>query len=91
MTLHVHSQEINTLCHHEYVKLTFHNAGRLGGHAAVEAAVDIFYKKLLADEQVSHFFNGISIARLKEKQVRIQGIQPLARLWPWAQSCMCCA
>ncbi|CAL5222001.1 g4289 [Coccomyxa viridis] len=57
-----------TAHHHELDKARLYD--RLGGHAAVEAAVDIFYKKLLADEQVSHFFNGISIARLKEKQVK---------------------
>ena len=44
--------------------------GRLGGHAAVEAAVELFYKRLLADDQVAGFFNNISIPRLKAKQVR---------------------
>ncbi len=34
----------------------------------MQAAVDIFYKKLLADVRVAHFFNGISIERLKAKQ-----------------------
>ena len=29
---------------------------RLGGMAAVNAAVDIFYGKVLADETISHFF-----------------------------------
>lgn len=43
---------------------------RLGGAGAVEAAVDIFYKKLLADPYVAPFFENISIPRLKEKQVR---------------------
>lgn len=42
--------------------------GRLGGHAAVQAAVEIFYRKLLGDVRVAHFFNDISIDRLKAKQ-----------------------
>lgn len=29
---------------------------RIGGMHAVNAAVDIFYKKVLADESISHFF-----------------------------------
>ncbi|CAL8465084.1 g4619 [Coccomyxa elongata] len=43
---------------------------RLGGHASVEAAVDIFYKKLLGDDRIAHFSNGISMERLKAKQVK---------------------
>ncbi|MAU41527.1 MAG: group 1 truncated hemoglobin [Kordiimonas sp.] len=30
---------------------------RLGGRAAVEAAVDIFYDKMLADDRVNYFFD----------------------------------
>ncbi|HKJ72489.1 MAG TPA: group 1 truncated hemoglobin [Alphaproteobacteria bacterium] len=29
---------------------------RLGGQPAVDAAVDIFYRKMLADDRVAHFF-----------------------------------
>jgi len=36
----------------------------------VHAAVEIFYKKLLGDVRVGHFFSGISIERLKDKQAR---------------------
>lgn len=38
---------------------------RLGGQEAVNVAVDIFYRKMLQDERVSHFFDGIDM----EKQV----------------------
>ena len=34
---------------------------QLGGEAAVDAAVDAFYPKLLADDLLSPFFNGINI------------------------------
>jgi len=38
---------------------------RLGGQAAVDAAVDIFYRKMLTDERVNYFFNNVDM----EKQV----------------------
>jgi hemoglobin len=34
---------------------------RIGGMAAVNAAVDIFYQKVLADESISHFFARIDM------------------------------
>lgn len=42
---------------------------RLGGKGAVEAAVDVFYKKVLADPQLSPFFAGLDMARQRNKQV----------------------
>ena len=30
---------------------------RLGGQAAIDAAVDIFYRKMLADDRVNYFFD----------------------------------
>lgn len=41
---------------------------RLGGEAAVNAAVDIFYRKVLADERISHFFEGIDMEKQAAKQ-----------------------
>ena len=41
---------------------------RLGGAAAVEAAVDIFYRKVLGDDLVSHFFQGVDMKRQASKQ-----------------------
>ncbi len=41
---------------------------RLGGAPAVEAAVDLFYEKVLADPQISHFFEGTNMAIQKAKQ-----------------------
>lgn len=41
---------------------------RIGGDAAVNAAVDKFYEKVLADERIKHFFEGVDMA----KQHRMQ-------------------
>ncbi|MCC5013592.1 MULTISPECIES: group I truncated hemoglobin [unclassified Legionella] len=42
---------------------------RLGGQQAVNTAVDIFYRKMLMDERVSHFFDDIDMDQqiLKQK------------------------
>ncbi|WP_392537562.1 group 1 truncated hemoglobin [Legionella sp. 227] len=42
---------------------------RLGGQNAVNTAVDIFYRKMLRDERVSHFFDDIDMEQqiLKQK------------------------
>ncbi len=45
------------------VRLCFH--GRLGGNAVVEAAVEMFYKKLLGDVRVARFFSGIPLSGSK--------------------------
>ena len=41
---------------------------QLGGAAAIDAAVELFYKKVLADDRIRHFFEGVDMA----KQVRMQ-------------------
>lgn len=41
---------------------------RLGGKAAVEAAVDLFYQKVLADPGISHFFEGTDMRVQRGKQ-----------------------
>jgi len=40
----------------------------LGGEAAVEAAVDIFYRKVLTDDRISHFFDTVDMERQRTKQ-----------------------
>ncbi len=45
---------------------------KLGGPDALEAAVDLFYEKVLADERLKHFFEGTNMMRLVIKQVCIQ-------------------
>ncbi len=41
---------------------------QLGGQGAVEAAVDNFYRKVLADDRVSRFFEGVDMDKQRAKQ-----------------------
>lgn len=41
---------------------------QLGGAAAVDAAVDRFYRKVLADARVAHFFDDVDMDRQRGKQ-----------------------
>jgi hemoglobin len=41
---------------------------KLGGEAAVDAAVDIFYRKVLSDDRISPFFDGIDMTQQAAKQ-----------------------
>ena len=42
---------------------------RLGGEAAVLAAVDVFYKKVLADELTKRFFEDLDMKAQVKKQI----------------------
>ena len=41
---------------------------RIGGPAAVDAAVDIFYQKVLADPKINHFFAHTNMTKQRQKQ-----------------------
>lgn len=41
---------------------------QIGGAAAVNAAVDIFYRKVLSDPLISHFFDSVDMDRQIGKQ-----------------------
>ncbi len=41
---------------------------QLGGAAAVEAAVDNFYRKVLVDDRVAGFFDSVDMDRQRDKQ-----------------------
>jgi len=41
---------------------------RIGGDGAVNAAVDIFYRKVLADDRISRFFEGVDMDKQAAKQ-----------------------
>lgn len=41
---------------------------QLGGEAAVDAAVDIFYRKVLMDDSISHFFDDTDMDAQRAKQ-----------------------
>ena len=40
----------------------------IGGEAAVDVAVDIFYRKVLADNRVNEFFTTVDMEAQREKQ-----------------------
>ncbi|OIQ18870.1 MAG: group 1 truncated hemoglobin [Bacteriovorax sp. MedPE-SWde] len=42
---------------------------QIGGRDAVNAAVDIFYNKVLADDRIKHFFEGIEMKNQRRKQI----------------------
>ncbi|MEB3981968.1 group 1 truncated hemoglobin [Mycobacterium sp. 663a-19] len=46
---------------------------RIGGHEAIEVVVEDFYVRVLADDQLSGFFTGTNMSRLKGKQVEFFG------------------
>jgi len=41
---------------------------KIGGEAAVNAAVDIFYRKVLADDRINRFFEGVDMDKQAAKQ-----------------------
>lgn len=41
---------------------------KIGGTAAVDAAVDIFYRKVLIDDRISHFFDSVDMDTQIAKQ-----------------------
>ncbi|QAT83263.1 putative methyl-accepting chemotaxis protein [Corallococcus coralloides] len=41
---------------------------KIGGEPAMAAAVDVFYRKVLADERISHFFEDVDMERQAAKQ-----------------------
>jgi len=41
---------------------------KIGGEIAVNAAVDIFYRKVLADDRINQFFDGVDMERQAAKQ-----------------------
>ncbi|MEZ4300424.1 MAG: group 1 truncated hemoglobin [Polyangiaceae bacterium] len=41
---------------------------QLGGAPSMDAAVDIFYRKVLSDDRISRFFEGVDMERQAAKQ-----------------------
>lgn len=41
---------------------------KIGGEAAVNAAVDIFYRKVLSDDRINYFFTDVDMERQAAKQ-----------------------
>jgi hemoglobin len=46
---------------------------QIGGREALEAVVDAFYVRVLADPELAGFFTGVNMSRLKGKQVEFFG------------------
>lgn len=41
---------------------------QIGGDAAVDAAVDLFYRHVLSDDRIAHFFEDVDMERQAQKQ-----------------------
>ena len=41
---------------------------RIGGQAAVDAAVEVFYRKVLSDDRINSFFDGVDMEQQINKQ-----------------------
>ncbi|RNC68448.1 MAG: group 1 truncated hemoglobin [Desulfuromonadales bacterium] len=41
---------------------------KIGGEKAIDAAVDLFYKKVLADDRIKHFFDGVDMKKQGKMQ-----------------------
>lgn len=41
---------------------------RIGGQAAVDAAVELFYRKVLSDDRINSFFDGVDMEEQIKKQ-----------------------
>jgi len=41
---------------------------RLGGKSVIEEAVKVFYRKILADDRVNYFFEGVNMSNQQVKQ-----------------------
>jgi hemoglobin len=41
---------------------------RIGGAATVDAAVDVFYRRVLTDDRISGFFDDVDMERQTAKQ-----------------------
>jgi hemoglobin len=47
---------------------------RIGGKPALEAAVDRFYERVLADNRISHFFRTVDMDGQRKKQKRFLAV-----------------
>lgn len=41
---------------------------KIGGEKAIDAAVDLFYQKVLADDRIRHFFDGVDMKKQGKMQ-----------------------
>ena len=50
---------------------------KIGGEKAIDAAVDLFYRKVLADGRIKHFFEGVDMAAARQDAEEFSDL----RLW----------
>ena len=62
---------------------------KLGGGKAVQAAVDIFYDRMLADDRVNFFFEGVDMRKQRAHQVPPLLAEQLRHTWPSRFSASC--
>jgi len=67
-TLYSSRATLEVFDHSNYWGTTMGLYEDLGGAAAVDAAVDIFYRKVLKDNRISRFFAGVDMAKQAAKQ-----------------------
>jgi len=60
---------------------------KLGGKAAIDAAVEAFYVKVLADQRVKHFFGDINMNKQRRKQKESSPRPSAARFPGRARTC----
>jgi truncated hemoglobin YjbI len=46
---------------------------RIGGHAAMDAAVDLFYGKVIADDSINHFFKTTDMKKTARETKSVSG------------------
>ena len=54
---------------------------RLGGKPAVEAAVGVFYERIMSDKGLIPFFKGVDMVKQKQHQVGRGGLHPWLVGW----------
>ena len=52
---------------------------RIGGDDAVSATVDLFYKKVLADDRIKHFFEDTDMEKQRRHQTRFKWRRTIQR------------
>ncbi len=48
---------------------------QIGGEPVLNAAVDLFYEKVLADKRIKQFFDGTDMPRLRETQKQFSHVR----------------
>ena len=55
---------------------TISSYDKIGGYEAIEVVVEDFYVRVLSDDELSGFFTGANMSRLKGRQVEFSARRP---------------